>query len=73
MSAVEVYEAVMPRLSMLGYSAAETDKPALEYLIAKCRVELLTNINHKEVPKGLFYTLADMRSEERRVGKECRL
>ena len=60
MSAVEVYEAVVPRLAMLGYSATEADKPALEYLIAKCRVELLTNINHKEVPEGLFYVLVDM-------------
>ena len=60
MSAVEIYEAVVPRLAMLGYSATEADKPALEYLIAKCRVELLTNINHKEVPEGLFYTLVDM-------------
>lgn len=57
---MEVYEAVVPRLAMLGYSATEDDKPALEYLIAKCRVELLTNINHKEVPNGLFYTLVDM-------------
>lgn len=57
---MEVYEAVVPRLAMLGYSATEDDKPALEYLIAKCRVELLTNINHKEVPDGLFYTLVDM-------------
>ena len=60
MIAVEVCEAVVPRLAMLGYSATEADKPALEYLIAKCRVELLTNINHKEVPEGLFYTLVDM-------------
>ena len=57
---MEIYEAVVPRLAMLGYSATEADKPALEYLIAKCRVELLTNINHKEVPEGLFYVLVDM-------------
>lgn len=60
MSAVEVYEAVVPWLAMLGYSATEADKPVLEYLIAKCRVELLTSINHKEVPEGLFYVLVDM-------------
>ena len=60
MSAVEVYEAVVPRLAMLGYSATEDDKPALDFLISKCRVELLTNINRKEVPEGLFYTLVDM-------------
>ena len=57
---MEVYEAVVPRLAMLGYAATEEDKPALEFLISKCRVELLTKINHKEVPDGLFYTLVDM-------------
>lgn len=60
MSAVEVYDTVVFRLAMLGYTATEDDKPALEYLIAKCRAELLTNINREEVPDGLFYTLADM-------------
>ncbi len=55
-----VYEAAVARLAMLGYTATEEDEPALEYLIAKCRVELLTNINHKELPNGLSYTLADM-------------
>lgn len=57
---MDVYEAVVSRLAMLGYQATEQDKPALEYLIAKCRVTLLANINHKEVPEGLSYTLADM-------------
>lgn len=57
---MEVYEAVVARLAMLGYTATENDKPALEYLIGKCRVELLANIHHKEVPDGLFYTLVDM-------------
>lgn len=60
MRVVEVYDAVVPRLAMLGYSATEADRPALEYLIAQCRVELLANINHKEVPEDLFYTLLDM-------------
>ena len=60
MGAVEAYDAVVPRLAMLGYTATEGDRPALKYLIGKCRVELLTNINHKELPDGLSYTLADM-------------
>jgi len=59
-TAVEVYEAAVARLAMLGYNATEDDKPALDFLISKCRVELLMNINHKEVPEGLFYTLVDM-------------
>lgn len=57
---MEVYDAVVSRLAMLGYSATEDDKPALEFLISKCRVELLANIHHKEVPEGLSYTLVDM-------------
>ena len=57
---MEVYDAVLSRLFMLGYTATEDDKPALEYLTGKCRVELLANIHHKEVPDGLFYTLVDM-------------
>ena len=57
---MDVSEAVVPRLAMLGYAAAEEDKPALEFLASRCRVELLTNINHKEVPDGLFYVLVDM-------------
>ena len=60
MTAVEVYGAVVSRLAMLGYTAAEEDKSALEFLISRCRVELLANINHRELPDGLFYTLADM-------------
>lgn len=56
---MDVYEAVTSRLALLGYTAAGEDRPALEYLIAKCQVELLTNINHKEVPEGLFYVLVD--------------
>lgn len=55
-----VYEAVVSRLAMLGYTAADEDRPGLEYMIAKCRVELLADINHKKVPDGLFCTLVDM-------------
>ena len=57
---MELYDAVTARLTMLGYCAAEDDTPALEYLTDKCRAALLTDINHKELPDGLFYTLADM-------------
>ncbi|MDE6589390.1 MAG: hypothetical protein K2K53_03385 [Oscillospiraceae bacterium] len=57
---MEVYGAVVSRLAMLGYTATEDDRPALEYLIAQCRVELLVDINRGEVPDGLFYTLVDM-------------
>ena len=57
---MDVYDAVVPRLATLGYAAAEEDRPGLEFLIARCRMELLADINHKEVPEGLFYTLVDM-------------
>ena len=50
----------MARLSMLGYTVTDADKAGLEYLIHKCEVDILTNINHRELPKGLFYTLVDM-------------
>lgn len=55
-----VYEAVVPRLAMLGYTVTDKDKPGLDYLTGKCEKDLLANINHKELPEGLFYTLVDM-------------
>ena len=55
-----VYEAVVARLSMLGYSVTDADKAGLEYLIHKCEVDILTNINHRELPPPLFYILVDM-------------
>lgn len=55
-----VYEAVTARLAMLGYTVTEADRPGLEYLIRKCEAELLADINHRELPPPLFYTLVDM-------------
>ena len=55
-----MYEAVVLRLAMLGYQVKDDDKPAIDYLTGKCRVELLASIHHKDVPDGLIYTLADM-------------
>lgn len=57
---MEVYETVAARLAMLGYEATEDDKPGIDYLIDRCRAELLAEINHREVPEGLLYTLAEM-------------
>ena len=57
---MDVYEAVVSRLAMLGYQATEQDKPAIDYLTGKCRVELLASIHRKDVPDGLIYTLVDM-------------
>ena len=55
-----VYEAVVNRLAMLGYTADYCDEPGLVYLISKCERDILDNINHKVLPDGLFYTLVDM-------------
>lgn len=55
-----VYEAVVARLAMLGYTVTDADITGLEYLIHKCEEELLANINHRELPPPLFYTLVDM-------------
>lgn len=57
---MDVHEAVVSRLAMLGYQATEQDKPAIDYLTGKCRVTLLASIHHKDVPDGLIYTLVDM-------------
>lgn len=55
-----VYETVVARLAMLGYTVTEDDRGSLEYLIPKCELDILANINHRELPDGLFYTLVDM-------------
>lgn len=57
---MDVYEAIVSRLAMLGYAVTETDKPVIDYLTGKCRVALLASIHHKDVPDGLIYTLVDM-------------
>lgn len=44
---MDVYEAVVSRLAMLGYQVTEQDKPAIDYLTSKCRVALLASIHHK--------------------------
>lgn len=56
----DVYEAVVTWLAMLGYTVTDDDKTGLEYTIHKCEAELLVNINHRELPPPLFYTLVDM-------------
>lgn len=55
-----VLEAVVLRLAMLGYTVTDNDNTGLEYLISRCKQEILSNINHTVLPDGLFYTLVDM-------------
>lgn len=57
---MNVYEAVVTRLAMLGYTVTDGDRAGLDYLIAKCERDILDSINHKVLPEGLFYTLVDM-------------
>lgn len=57
---MSVYEAVVARLATLGYTSTEADRVSLEYLIPKCELDILVNINHLELPDGLFYTLVEM-------------
>ena len=66
-----VYEAVVARLAMLGYTVTDADKTGLEYLIHKCEAELLANINHRELPPPLFYTLVDMVAGQFLFGKKA--
>lgn len=54
-----VYEAAVVRLAMLGYTVTENDRTGLELLVGKCGEEILLDINHKEMPQGLFYVHAD--------------
>lgn len=51
---------VVARLATLGYTSTEADRVSLEYLIPKCELDILANINHRELPDGLFYTLVEM-------------
>lgn len=55
-----MYEAVVDRLAMLGYTVTDDDETGLKYTIRKCEAELLANINHRKLPPPLFYTLVDM-------------
>lgn len=55
-----VLEAVVLRLAMFGYTVTDNDNTGLEYLISRCKQEILSNINHTMLPDGLFYVLVDM-------------
>lgn len=57
---MDTYDAVVSRLAMLGYVAAYEDQPGINYLICKCKADLLAEINCADLPPGLFCTLVDM-------------
>lgn len=55
-----VYEAVVARLAMLGYTAANNDELAINFTINKCEELLKGDLNVREVPEELFYVEVDM-------------
>ena len=73
-----MYEDVVARLASLGYAVTETETPdaAVLHSINRAEAFIKSQINRTEIPEGLYYIHMDMavglRSEERRVGKECR-
>lgn len=55
-----VYEAVVARLAMLGYTAVTADADAINFNIDKCESLLKADLNVSGVPEELFYVLVDM-------------
>lgn len=55
-----VYEAVVSRLAMLGYTVTDNDETGLNFLIDKCEKDILADINQRVLPDGLFYVHVDM-------------
>lgn len=49
-----VYEAVVSRLAMLGYTVTDNDETGLNFLIDKCEKDILADINQRVLPDGLF-------------------
>lgn len=62
-----VYEAVVSRLAMLGYTVTDNDETGLNFLIDKCEKDILADINQRVLPDGLFYD--GMEKACRRKGK----
>lgn len=42
-----VYEAVVSRLAMLGYTVTDNDETGLNFLIDKCEKDILADINQR--------------------------
>lgn len=49
-----VYEAVVSRLAMLGYTVTDNDETGLIFLIDKCEKDILADINQRVLPDGPF-------------------
>lgn len=56
-----VYEAVVSRLAMLGYTVTDNDETGLNFLIDKCEKDILADINQNGCCRmALFYVHVDM-------------
>lgn len=55
-----LYNDVVARLAMLGYTVTEGQEPAVTYAINLATEKIKVNINRKEIPEELHYTHIDM-------------
>ena len=66
-----VYEAVVSRLAMLGYTVTDNDETGLNFLIDKCEKDILADIKQRVLPDGLFYVPVEMVAGQFRVDKKA--
>lgn len=57
---VATFGLVVGRLRRLNCEGLSHDQEALWHALSVCKQEILLNINHTELPKGLIGTLVDM-------------
>ncbi len=55
-----IYDNVVARLNALGYTVTEDQEPAVSYCINLATENVKVNINRKDIPDELYYTLVDM-------------
>lgn len=57
---MDLYNEVVARLAMLGYTVTADQTAAVTYAINLATEKIKVNINRKEIPEGLHYTHIDM-------------
>ena len=55
-----LYELVLRRLELLGYTATETDALAIAFSVQKAEFNIKNECNISEIPEELHHTLCDM-------------
>lgn len=55
-----VFDDLVTRLAMLGYTVTENDQPAVQFQINRAERQIKNNTNLPEVPDGLYSVWADM-------------